>query len=409
MKLVPAFFLFCLCILLLLPSNSNAQWVQTNSPTSVSYFAVRDTSIFVTGGSPTGLLVSSVHSTIWTEKNSGFPTLGAFRPFVYGSKVYVGTVSHGLYVTTDDGNDWTQVGLNTYNVDDEGYVDGVLVAGVQTAIQRSTDNGATWGPQIILNASTTFLRTYDDTMFCGADAKLFRSVDSAKTWVRKDSGLGGSNVKSLAKIGTTLFVSTYGNGVYRSTNNGDTWSAADTGFTGNFVAYVNGLVAYNGNLFAATYAGVFVSTDMGDHWASFGTGLPTNAPGDITVCSGYLYVCESNGAWRLNLSDLLAVHENTDAIPQTYALEQNFPNPFNPTTQIGFRTAGFGSVTLKIYDALGREIATVLNHEKLTAGEHQVPFDASHLSSGVYFYRLTVAAGGGGKFFTDVKKMMLIQ
>lgn len=72
-----------------------------------------------------------------------------------------------------------------------------------------------------------------------------------------------------------------------------------------------------------------------------------------------------------------------------YALSQNYPNPFNPSTKINYTLAQAGYVTLKVYDMLGNEIATLVDGEKL-AGEHSVNFDASRFSSGMYVYQLNV-------------------
>jgi hypothetical protein len=95
-----------------------------------------------------------------------------------------------------------------------------------------------------------------------------------------------------------------------------------------------------------------------------------------------------------------------------YILNQNFPNPFNPSTQIKFRIAEFGYITLKVYDLLGREITTLVNEEK-AAGEYEVEFSAKggsasggneyNLPSGIYFYQLR--AGN----FVETKKMVLIR
>ncbi|HSQ74659.1 MAG TPA: T9SS type A sorting domain-containing protein, partial [Bacteroidota bacterium] len=74
-------------------------------------------------------------------------------------------------------------------------------------------------------------------------------------------------------------------------------------------------------------------------------------------------------------------------LPHAYLLEQNFPNPFNPGTQIRFLIPAAGKVTLRVYDILGREVATLVDAQ-LPAGQHTVLFDGSRLSSGVYLYRL---------------------
>jgi len=79
--------------------------------------------------------------------------------------------------------------------------------------------------------------------------------------------------------------------------------------------------------------------------------------------------------------------ENEEGKNYSFNLEQNFPNPFNPTTYIGFRIADFGFVTLKVFDVLGNEVATLVNEEK-EPGFYEVEFNASNFSSGVYYYKI---------------------
>ena len=102
--------------------------------------------------------------------------------------------------------------------------------------------------------------------------------------------------------------------------------------------------------------------------------------------------------------------------PQEFALEQNYPNPFNPTTNFGFRipaTAGgsdFGLVKIMIYDALGKEITTLVN-EKKGPGTYSIEWKASGagIASGVYFYSMSVEPENGGQAFRAVKKMMILK
>jgi len=90
-----------------------------------------------------------------------------------------------------------------------------------------------------------------------------------------------------------------------------------------------------------------------------------------------------------------------------YDLTQNYPNPFNPSTIIKYQLPKEGYVTLKVYDILGREIATLVN-QKQSIGRYQATFDASKLAAGVYIYRLTVRSGLNGNFTTS-KKMILLK
>ncbi|MBI1938038.1 MAG: T9SS type A sorting domain-containing protein [Ignavibacteriales bacterium] len=81
------------------------------------------------------------------------------------------------------------------------------------------------------------------------------------------------------------------------------------------------------------------------------------------------------------------VKEEPRSIPSEFILYQNYPNPFNPTTVIGYQLSVTGHVTLRVYDLLGREIATLVNKEE-QVGKYEVKFDGGGLTSGVYFYQL---------------------
>jgi len=88
--------------------------------------------------------------------------------------------------------------------------------------------------------------------------------------------------------------------------------------------------------------------------------------------------------------------------PEKYTLRQNYPNPFNPVTRISFDIARAGFAMLKVYDILGKEVALLLNENK-QAGTYSLDFNASNLSSGIYFYKLDING------FTDVKKLILLK
>ena len=89
-------------------------------------------------------------------------------------------------------------------------------------------------------------------------------------------------------------------------------------------------------------------------------------------------------------------------IPTVYALEQNYPNPFNPSTVINFSLPESGLVTLKVFNILGEEVATLIN-EMRSVGNYEVSFDASHLTTGMYIYRIESGE------FTSIKKMLLVK
>jgi hypothetical protein len=94
--------------------------------------------------------------------------------------------------------------------------------------------------------------------------------------------------------------------------------------------------------------------------------------------------------------------QGTVAIPKDFVLFQNYPNPFNPTTVINYYLPVASHAVVKVYDVLGREVATLVNEQK-SAGSYQVTFDAHLLTSGVYFYSLQAGS------FAETKKLILIK
>ena len=95
-------------------------------------------------------------------------------------------------------------------------------------------------------------------------------------------------------------------------------------------------------------------------------------------------------------------NESITNIPAEFALTQNYPNPFNPSTTINYDLPSSNFVTLKIYDLVGKEVATLVN-EKLDAGRYSATFNGSNLASGMYFYKISAGE------FTFVRKMVLIK
>jgi photosystem II stability/assembly factor-like uncharacterized protein len=118
----------------------------------------------------------------------------------------------------------------------------------------------------------------------------------------------------------------------------------------------------------------------------------------------------SNGSLRISqpsVNTLAVALTGSEEHPKIFALRQNFPNPFNPSTTIRFELPAASLVSLKIYNILGQEVATLADQESFDAGTHSVQFDASRLGSGVYFYR--VLARGNGKEYSQVRKMVLLK
>jgi sugar lactone lactonase YvrE len=132
------------------------------------------------------------------------------------------------------------------------------------------------------------------------------------------------------------------------------------------------------------------------------SGMPRPA-GMVFDSNGNLFITSLSQDNILKVSNLpTAVEDENNSVINNYSLEQNYPNPFNPSTSIQYRVSSNSNVSLKVYDVLGNEVATLVNEEK-PAGSYEVKFDASGLSSGIYFYKLSAGS------LVETKKMILLK
>jgi len=123
----------------------------------------------------------------------------------------------------------------------------------------------------------------------------------------------------------------------------------------------------------------------------------------IDQSTGDEYKLNSSGTIEIiGDADRFSLMKRSGSIPEKYTLAQNYPNPFNPVTSISYSVPASGPVSLKVYDLLGEEVSTVVEGEH-KVGFHTAQFDGSHLSSGVYFYRLS------SKDHTITKKLILMK
>ena len=158
--------------------------------------------------------------------------------------------------------------------------------------------------------------------------------------------------------------------------------------------------------------GFTVERSNGNEFAAVGF---VNGKGTTTEIQNYSFVdagvTPGSYSYRLKQVDFDGTFEYSSAVevevlaPREFALNQNFPNPFNPSTTITFSLAADAKVSLKVFDILGQEVMTIVNNN-LSAGAHEYTFDAANFNSGVYFYRIEATAVDGQNF-TSVKKMIL--
>ncbi|MCX7985181.1 MAG: T9SS type A sorting domain-containing protein [Bacteroidetes bacterium] len=369
-----------------------------------------------------------------------------------------------IWRTTNKGTTWDEVFNGTpHRIN---YINSIsssiatVFAATDGGVIRSNDYGQTWtifkgqpsyqcsGILVVPPSRMTSLQVY---VIVGAT--VYQSLDSGSTWTQLNSGLSSYSISSITRhFNGNILIGTKGDGVYQLDQSTNTWTKCSDGLSDQ---YITALIAnspfgsFPGAVYAATqkkiyaafgstivkweqvfdapitfgpaclavknynevycgtqYCGIYRSTNYGynNSWLSYNDGFRNDigyvysliVSGDNTGYAGI----KNDGVYSTSgVTDITDLHTS---IPTKVVLFQNYPNPFNPTTTIQFTVPTRTFVTLKIYDILGREIATLVNERK-EPGSYSVDWDAKELGSGVYFYRLQTET------FNQTRKLLLIK
>jgi len=321
-----------------------------------------------------------------------------------GNNIFAGTALGGVFHSTDQGNSWTSAsdGLWASTVPSLVSVGPNTFAGTSGGgIFLTSDSGSTWNAtnQGLNSLYVWALLANGGNLFAGTDSGAFISTNNGASWSAINAGLEKTRINCLAISGSYLCAGSSGKGIYVSSDNGSHWMNASTG------TIVMSLATIDSIFIAGDFMGrAFISYDHGSNWSQISTGLPNDYITSLCINSSYLFAgTEANGVWKRSLSEILTkVKTNMPELPNKYSLQQNFPNPFNPTTNISFDIPSQSFVFLKIFDIIGREVSTLVS-EELPAGHYSRQWSAINFPSGVYFYRLQ--AGN----YVEVKKLILLK
>ncbi|MCF6268819.1 MAG: T9SS type A sorting domain-containing protein [Melioribacteraceae bacterium] len=276
-----------------------------------------------------------------------------------------------------------------------GVDDSTLYVGTAGGINKSTDNGVSWQKFSHQNQVNPISGNFvvglgkneaDNSIW----AATWKAADAHEFWGVSHSSDGGENwevtlldekahnfgFKYLPNGESHIFVPT-DRGMFRSKDNGAAWIEPNEIKDSNTNVSITTTIFYSAasNKLSATEYNIWVGSN-----------------------NGLARLTETDGFWEGDWKVYIAPTDVKDEISPTqnqFKLEQNYPNPFNPSTVIKYSIpsvqtpllGGVGLVTLKIYDILGREVATLVNKNQ-KAGNYEVVFIASNLTSGVYYYRL---------------------
>jgi hypothetical protein len=335
----------------------------------------------------------------------GLSFVNSTTGFALAAYDYSGGVNDGVIKTTNAGLNWIVLPMpeNINSVNDIHFVDlntGFVVGydvvndTSRAMILKTTNSGLNWMRQVFMqfgdfsgvyfsNSLTGFVHTSSDQLFGPFNGHIFKTTNSGTNWLLNstfnDVILYG--VKSVIGTGVSLVFGSsfmasldYREFFIKTTNYGFNWSQGSLNDTG--------LVIFDAEML-----------DMNNWYMAGGNLINQNRPVILHTTNG----------------GTIGVVPIGPEVPDDYQLYQNYPNPFNPETKIKFSIPASrgvnlsnGGVTLKVFDILGKEVAVLVN-ENLSTGTYEVPFDASKLTSGIYFYRLSAGE------FTDTKKMMFVK
>jgi photosystem II stability/assembly factor-like uncharacterized protein len=426
-----------------LSTNNGTSWSAVNTGltnTSVYSFAVStnvagDTNLFA-GTQGGGVFLSTDNGTSWTAiglTNIPVYALAVSPNGAGGTNLFAGGVG-GIYLSTNNGASWTQVH-----------------AGWEGA----------WALAIAFIDTKLFIAT--------RGYGVYLSPDNGTSWTQVNSGLTNPYVFALAVSGANLFAGTSGGGVFLSTNDGTSWTAINTGLTypsiGALAVPPNGAggpnlfgggqynsggvwrldlldiglavaatnfkaVATNGSVVLTWQtqsevnnlgfniirkdAGTGVSSLIASYTSDISLcGLGTSTTGksytykDVHIVNGhtYEYTVESVASDGTKKDyPPIQVIVNT---PKDYALYQNYPDPFNPTTTIRFDLKQTSTVVLDVFNTIGQKIMEQ-SYGTLNAGEYEKELSMAQFASGVYYYRIE-AVGNDGEHFVSIKKLVLMK
>ncbi|MBI2427923.1 MAG: T9SS type A sorting domain-containing protein [Ignavibacteriales bacterium] len=412
---IPRIVILLTAILLFSISLVSAQWVITNGPLggAVRSFAVSDTNLYA-GTESGGISVTTDYGTNWITINTGLTNTNASALVISadGTYIFAGTGGSGVFRSLNKGNgaSWIDRSTGLTNLSVHALIANAtyMYAGTENGVFRSNTTATNWmamNSGLPNNLNVNSLVFIGNKLFAGTDNGIYRSTNDGADWIAINSGLTNLSVYSLAVIGTYICAGTLGGGVFLSINNGDNWFDVNNGLTN---PNIRTLAVKGSNLFAGTSSispppGVFLSTNNGTSWMEFSSGLNPNAHiWSLILQDSFIFAgTNGNGVWR-RPSVIMTIQSRSEKTPSRFELDQNYPNPFNPTTTITFSLPTRSFVSLKIFDALGREVSNLV-FEELSAGAYSQQWNAAGFPSGVYFYRLQ--AGD----FVETKKLILLK
>jgi photosystem II stability/assembly factor-like uncharacterized protein len=334
--------------------------------------------------------------------------------FVNNKTGFLASTNDTIYKTSDGGVTWYYRYFLGIQADNIQFLDSLTgFAFAINVFSVTTNGGANWsnspaptsGGFYFLNSLTGWTTYYSG----GGNSQLMKTTNGGANWTMQ---LSTTNFRIMYDVffinQNTGWVSGYRHLIEKTTDGGASWVVQ------NDLESAGGLYSIYfkdentgwtvGDYYSSNATSCYYTTNGGSNWLKENSvtsggriekvrfSSPTN--GWIAGQYGKVFKTDNAGG--------LTGISNAAAAPEKFELSQNYPNPFNPSTKISFAIPKTGFVSLKVYDVTGKEVRTLVNDLK-SAGNYSVDFNASNLSSGIYFYRIE------SEGFSRTMKMILVK
>ncbi|MBN8572183.1 MAG: T9SS type A sorting domain-containing protein [Ignavibacteria bacterium] len=348
-------------------------------------------------------------------------TIGGFNNIQFINSQTGFACGNFLWKTTNAGINWFNINtsgafpehMHVLNQDTIWIIDSESLTG---GVYRTTNGGTNWVRQLSLGSQNpTNIYFYNKDIGYTASSVMYKTTNGGVNWFNTNQ----TGFADMQFINETTGWKCYGP-MQKTTNGGLSW-VTQTLPSGNYISLAqissfsvlnkDTIWGCNGNV---TYPNgqsrgmIYTTTNGGNNWLYQVPDTSINIYRYyhiqfINKSCGWAYAVNKGIHTKVGGDPLTLINYTASQIPKQYYLYQNYPNPFNPGTSIAYQISTAGDVNIKVYDIGGKEITTLVNQKK-NAGSYEVRFYAFNLSSGIYFYALSVDGTT-----VQTKKMMLVK
>lgn len=415
-------FLITTLLVLFLNSTGYPQWINQNSGTSESLEDVEFINRYTGWATGFGTILKTTNGGLnWNYQNhpATNKSLYTIHP-VNENVLYCVGWFETILKTTNGGENWIPLRNGPFGEGSSYFACYFInentgwVSGTGYKVWKTTNGGQTFD-SIFISASfirDMYFKNENDGILCGQGGNVRKTSDGGLNWLGVDIPLGGtlSNFRKISVVNNSIcWLAGNDNRLFRSTNFGTNWILLDTISQpiGQAQLYCVRFTNENTGWTGGSYGNLWKSTNGGYNW------FQEQTNGDQRYFGSLWFYNDSIG-WGVGGAGkifhtttggqtLVSITSNNGTITNQYVLSQNFPNPFNPETNIQFNIPNTSVITLKIYNSLGKEIKTLVN-ENLLPGSYEYRLNMQDNTSGLYFYTLSA---NGIPLLT--KKMLLVK